>query len=71
MLIACLVHYGMVPLIPIVLFAKYLNKYAISPKVACILFLVYTLVRKLNKVFFFFKILFYFSLGLNYKMELF
>lgn len=56
MLIACLVHYGMVPLIPIVLFAKYLNKYAISPKVACILFLVTTLGMKVSQLSFFTEI---------------
>ena len=65
MLFACLVHYGMVPLIPIVFFAKHLNKYAISPKVACILFLVTSLGMKVSQLSFFTEISNYIlSLGL-------
>lgn len=55
-LISCLFHYGMVPLLPILFFAKYLNKYAIPPKIACILFLITSLGMNVTQLSFFTEI---------------
>ena len=66
-LISCLFHYGMVPLLPILFFAKYLNKYAIPPKIACILFLITSLGMNVTQLSFFTDFQLYFRLRIDYK----